>query len=80
MQGEECQLASGMVSNIVALGKLVNRDAGNTWTVMIMQSVKPTCPLPYAQPDMDMYQVCQAYGSPIPWPKEFVILPGQVIT
>ena len=65
-----------MVSNIVTSGKLFNRDAGNTWTVMITQSVKLMCPLPYVSPDLEMYMVMQAVGTPISWAKKFVILPG----
>ncbi|XP_062079329.1 uncharacterized protein LOC133783698 isoform X2 [Humulus lupulus] len=77
-EGRACQLAIGSVSNIVASGTLIEREAGNNFQVMITSVLKPTCPLPFAYPDLDMYIVAQAIGTPIAWPKDFVIISEDV--
>ena len=77
-QGRACQLAIGSVSNIVASGTLIEREAGNNFQVMITSVLKPTCPLPFAYSDLDMYIVAQAIGTPIAWPKDFVIISEDV--
>ena len=74
MQGRACQLANCSVSNVVASGKLIEREAGNNYQVMITSVIKPTCPLPFAYSDLDMYIVSQAIGTPIAWPKDLFIL------
>ena len=78
VQVPSCQLAIGSLSNIVASGKLIDKELGNNYQVVITDAIKPATPLPYAKPDQHMYIVIQAIGHPISWPKELVIVSDDI--